>query len=167
MRELREYAKDMSAAELLRQLGPFALVQRPTDARVAQLALKLGAKRTVAVKRGALVEDDSLLLEFEDLVVATLPPVSEGAVLTVGRLPDCDLVVDDPSVSKRHANIHWLADEQRAAVEDLKSSNGTLLNGDELHMRMYLKDGDNLTFGDARFCFLLTAALHRKLTRPR
>ena len=41
------------------------------------------------------------IVEFEDLVVATLPPMSDSDELVVGRQPDCELVVNDSSVSKR------------------------------------------------------------------
>ena len=151
----------MSRGEFERQLGPFVLVQRPPDLIKQQKALELGAKRTVAVKRGAAVDDVSLLFEFDDLVVATLPPVDSSAPLNVGRLPDCDLVIDDPSVSKHHARVEW--DGTEALVEDLKSSNGTRMNGDLLQMKMAVRDGDTLTFGDAQFCYLTTGTLHARL----
>ncbi len=152
----------MRREEFQRQLGPFVLVQRPTDQLTQLRALQLGAKRTVAIKRGATWDDVSLLLEFHDLMVATLPPVDTGAPLNVGRLPDCDLVIDDPSVSKHHARIEW--DGENAVIEDLKSSNGTRLNGDQLHIKMIVHDGDMIEFGDARFCYLSTNALHARLT---
>src|SRR3954454_5708867 len=118
----------MSREEFERQLGPFVLVQRPPDLIKQQKALQLGAKRTVAIKRGVPADEVSLLFEFDDLVVATLPPVGKVAPLHVGRRPDSDLVIDDTSVSKLHARVEW--DGTEALVEDLKSSNGTFLNGD-------------------------------------
>jgi pSer/pThr/pTyr-binding forkhead associated (FHA) protein len=152
----------MSSQEFERQLGPFVLVQRPPDTLKQQKALQLGAKRTVAIKRGAANDELSLIFEFDDLVVATLPPIDKGVPLNVGRMPDCDLVIDDASVSKHHANVAW--DGTEAVVEDLKSSNGTRLNGDPLHMKMAVRDGDTLSFGDAQFCYLTTGTLHARLT---
>ena len=49
-------------------------------------------------------------------------------------------------------------------LEDLKSSNGTRLNGDELHMKMAVRDGDTISFGDTQFCYLMTNTLHARLT---
>ncbi len=45
--------------------------------------------------------------------------------ITIGRAPDCDIVIDDPTISPRHASI----DEHRA-VTDLGSVNGTSIDGD-------------------------------------
>ena len=152
----------MLREEFERQLGPFVLVQRPPDQVKQQKALQLGAKRTVAIKRSDTADEVSLLFEFDDLMVATLPTVDSGAPLNVGRLPDCDLVIDDPSVSKHHARIEW--DGKCALVEDLKSSNGTRLNGDGLNMKMIVRDGDTIAFGDTQFCYLTTGTLHTRLT---
>lgn len=152
----------MRREEFERQLGPFVLVQRPPDALKQQKAMQLGAKRTVALKRSDATDEVSLLFEFDDLVVATLPPLDTGAPLNVGRMPDCDLVIDDPSVSKLHARITW--DGKDALLEDLKSSNGTLLNSDALNMKMAVRDGDTISFGDAHFCYLSTNTLHSRLT---
>lgn len=163
VKELHRIAASMPREEFERQLGPFVLVQRPPDQLKQQKALQLGAKRTVAVKKGQLPADDvSLLFEFDDLMVATLPPVDTGAPLNVGRLPDCDLVIDDPSVSKHHARIEW--DGTQATLEDLKSSNGTHLNGDQLQTKIIVRDGDTISFGDTQFCYLATLTLHSRLT---
>jgi hypothetical protein len=162
VKELHRIAGSMRREEFERQLGPFVLVQRPPDQLKQLKALQLGARRTVALKRGDTADDVSLLFEFDDLMVATLPPVDSGAPLNVGRMPDCDLVIDDPSVSKHHARIEW--DGHDALVEDLKSSNGTRLNGDQLHMKMAVRDGDTIEFGDTQFCYLTTNTLHSRLT---
>lgn len=157
----------MTRDEFRRQMGPFALVQRPPDLLTQQKAMQLGTKRTVAVKRGDPSDEVSLLFEFDDLMIATLPPMSPGDKLTLGRLPDCDLVVDDPSVSKHHATLEWDEKQKRAWVEDQGSSNGTLLNAEPLHIKMAVKDGDTITFGDARFCLLVSDTLYLKLTTGR
>ena len=45
----------------------------------------------------------------------------------IGRDPGADIVVDDPEVSGRHARISWQDGAFR--IEDLASTNGTLVNG--------------------------------------
>lgn len=162
VKELHRIAGSMRREEFERQLGPFVLVQRPPDAIKQQKAMELGAKRTVALKRSDVTDEVSLLFEFDDLVVATLPPLESGAPLKVGRMPDCELVIDDPSVSKHHAQLEW--DGTNATVEDLKSSNGTRINSDLLHMKMIVRDGDTIAFGDTHFCYLTTSTLHTRLT---
>ena len=66
--------------------------------------------------------------------------------LTVGRDPACDIVIDDPSVSRRHARV-FLADG-RVYLEDLGSQNGTMVNGSPIHMPCALRSGDALTTGE-------------------
>lgn len=168
VRELHRIAASLDAQKLEQQLGPFVLLERPPDAQTQQKALQLGAQRTVAVKRPPTANDViSLLLQIDDLMVATLPPLDAESRIVVGRLPDCDLVVDDPSVSKHHANLTWDAAHRRVMVEDLGSSNGTWLNDERLHVVMAVRDGDTLAFGDAQFCFLSTATLYSRLTTGR
>ena len=66
--------------------------------------------------------------------------------LTIGRDPACDILFQDPSVSRRHARI-FLADGT-VYLEDLGSQNGTTVNGNSIHMPCALRSGDVLTIGD-------------------
>jgi pSer/pThr/pTyr-binding forkhead associated (FHA) protein len=106
----------------------------------------------------------ALLFAFDDLSVSTLPPLGERDELIVGRQPDCDLVIDDPSASKRHAAIRWDRALARCTVVDLGSTNGTFLNGSmKVRSEMPLRDGDIVGFGEAHFWFLLAQTLHARL----
>jgi serine/threonine protein kinase len=61
-------------------------------------------------------------------------------VFVIGRERACDIRIEDPAVSKRHARL-W-REGNRFLLEDLGSSNGTLLNGKRLVGRMPLQDND-------------------------
>jgi uncharacterized protein (TIGR02266 family) len=63
----------------------------------------------------------------------------------VGREVGCALRFNDPSVSRRHLRLVRRVDD--AFVEDLGSSNGTLLNGRVVSGSLRLHDGDVLTIG--------------------
>lgn len=65
-------------------------------------------------------------------------------VLYVGRREDCDIVFNDPSVSRRHARIDFWGGQY--TVRDLNSTNGTLINGKKVSLGL-LKEGDTVTFG--------------------
>lgn len=156
IKELRSFASRLSLEDFKRQLGPFALVQKPPEE-----GEKSEVTRTVIRPRVA-ANAPTLLFEFDDLVVATLPPMQAEA-LSVGRLPDCELVIDQPSVSRLHAKISWDEGSGRARLEDLKSSNGSTVNGIPVMRPTWLMDGDDVCFGDARFCYLLTASLYNNL----
>lgn len=68
---------------------------------------------------------------------------------TVGRQPENDLCVANPTVSKRHAELVLAND--RLLVYDLGSRNGTFLNGQRVGKRAEVRDGDRLQFGTALF----------------
>ena len=64
--------------------------------------------------------------------------------LLMGRVTACDVVVADAKASRRHARL--IAESGVVEIEDLESSNGTLLNGRPIDRRM-LRDGDRIEIG--------------------
>ena len=64
--------------------------------------------------------------------------------LTVGRSLDADVVLDDPRVSRQHARLE--VDGDRTRLVDLRSTNGTFVNGDRV-ANADLVAGDRLSFG--------------------
>lgn len=63
----------------------------------------------------------------------------------IGRSPDCQLSLDDPLVSRRHAILVVQADA--VYVEDLASRNGVLVNGKRISGPTRLSDGDQIQVG--------------------
>lgn len=82
-------------------------------------------------------------------------PITSGMVV-FGRSDECDVVLADPNVSRRHA--HAVVLNGMVAVVDLGSSNGTLINGIPIS-RAFLMDGDILTLGATTFRFADDQAL--------
>lgn len=70
--------------------------------------------------------------------------VQEGETLTVGRDPECQLVLEDGRVSRRHARLRW--NGSGWSLEDLGSKNGTSVNGLPA-AGAELRHGDWLSFG--------------------
>jgi predicted component of type VI protein secretion system len=70
----------------------------------------------------------------------------EGKLFTVGRAPDNDIVLDDPSCSNYHAALK-LTESGDFSVTDLGSTNHTRVNGHRVTTRD-LRDGDRVLFGD-------------------
>lgn len=68
----------------------------------------------------------------------------------VGRSPGCQLTFDDPRVSRRHACFH--VEARRVTVEDLRSRNGTLVNGVLLRGPMVLSHHDLVSVGSQELC---------------
>lgn len=69
----------------------------------------------------------------------------------LGRSPECDIVLDVGAVSRFHAQIISAGNDY--FVEDLKSRNGTYVNGELIHGRRQLKDRDQLKVCDLLFSF--------------
>ena len=74
-----------------------------------------------------------------------------GATLVVGRAPSSDIAIFDPTISRRHAELH--IDEGGVQLRDLGSSNGTFHNGARLAdgQAATIGPGDTLTFGKVAF----------------
>lgn len=67
-----------------------------------------------------------------------------GRVLSIGRLPECDITIADPNVSRRHAEVRPAG--AGFAVADLNSTNGTKVNGANI-TEQRLEDGDTISIG--------------------
>lgn len=77
--------------------------------------------------------------------------------ITVGRGADCDLVLDEPEISRHHALIE--VTPTGIVLKDLGSANGTFVNGSWVR-NAELKLGDQIGFDRGRFLVeSLTAAL--------
>ena len=81
-----------------------------------------------------------------------------GALTVVGRGDEADIVVDDPGVSRRHAEIRVTSDGPHlvATVRDLGSTNGTFVDGERIGRGEHgqpLGDGTTLTVGRTRATF--------------
>jgi len=70
---------------------------------------------------------------------------------TIGRSPDCDIFLDDVTVSRRHSVIAQAGGT--FTIEDLGSLNGTFLNRRRIE-RAPLTDDDEVQIGKYRFVFL-------------
>ena len=71
--------------------------------------------------------------------------------LSIGRSKDSDVQIDDRYASGLHARVFERGG--RTFVEDMKSTNGTLLNGATLKGEAELIDGDTVQIGDTVFRF--------------
>ena len=71
--------------------------------------------------------------------------------LSIGRSRDADVQIEDRYASGIHARI--FSRDTRSYVEDMNSTNGTLLNDAELKGEAELLDGDIVRIGDTEFRF--------------
>lgn len=71
--------------------------------------------------------------------------------MTIGRDVSTDILINDESISKKHAHIMSLPGG--FMLRDLESKNGTFINNQRIE-EAYLSDGDLITFGDVNFVFV-------------
>ncbi|MGH8583427.1 MAG: FHA domain-containing protein [Gammaproteobacteria bacterium] len=81
-------------------------------------------------------------------------PTPSSTELTIGRLAECTIQIPSPLVSREHARLTWHGEHW--AIEDLKSANGTFVNGKRLVGRTTLNMGDRVAI--ATFGFLFTGS---------
>ena len=74
--------------------------------------------------------------------------VLEHPVIMVGRGSECDVVINDASISRQHAQFLRQADG--VYVQDLNSRNGTRVNGEPLLSPRLVKPGDIISIGSVR-----------------
>jgi sulfite reductase (NADPH) flavoprotein alpha-component len=92
----------------------------------------------------------NLIVEKGEMDGTTIPITKHQVV--IGRdIGVVDVVVKDRLASRRHARISWMAIEY--VIEDLNSSNGTILNGKLLTKLQLLKSGDRIGIGKSTLLF--------------
>jgi adenylate cyclase len=89
-----------------------------------------------------------LILRYEEQGVEKTHRLKDGMSL-IGRLPTCDLVLNDPSVSRHHASIKHA--DGRCFIQDVGSRFGTFVNGNQVlavQDPVEIKHGDTVKLGE-------------------
>lgn len=133
-----------------------SLVPEPEPERIVGLPVPApgGADATV------MVDDKALRLRPPHGPESVFPV---GADVTVGRDPSCQLVIDDPLVSRQH--LKFVSDEQGWQIEDLGSSRGTFIDGRRLRGRTRAAGSFGIDLGSEEGgprLGVVTAGQHRK-----
>lgn len=90
-----------------------------------------------------------------------------GEEISIGRSSKCDIQVDQDAVSRQHATLK--NDAGRLLVEDLGSTNGTIVNDEHIEGPLRLRNGDFIKIGRTIFKFIasnnIEAAYHDEIYR--
>ena len=85
------------------------------------------------------------------LVLPSGERVDLGSTVTIGRLPECTVSINDSNISRQHAEIRISGNSY--VVVDLGSTNGTLVNGVKIAGQRPLSDGDIISVGSTHVRF--------------
>jgi hypothetical protein len=140
VRELCDAAREHARDEGYTFLGPVE-VELVVDDRMHTGAFQIEGKMREGVGGSGA---GSLVLPTGERVV-----LGERTI-TVGRMPESNIVLADPNVSRNHAEIR--PQGNGFVVIDLGSTNGTRINGVRV-TEQQLADGDEITFGNTRMRF--------------
>lgn len=98
---------------------------------------------------GALPAPEWALVAYAGVSLGRMFPLRAGSMV-LGRSPEVDIALLDAEVSRSHAKIHWETQGDGSVtltLEDLGSTNGTLLNGRRVNGKAALRAGDRITLG--------------------
>jgi hypothetical protein len=139
-RELADVARDHARDEGYVFVGPVDVeIHRAPSLREGRFAIVAEvAEGPEGLPAGSLVLPDG-----SRVVLGTEPVV-------IGRLPECSVVLSDPNVSRRHAELRRQGNE--VVLADLRSTNGTRVNGVPVHEKV-LADGDEISVGTTALRF--------------
>lgn len=127
------------------------LVSRPEEEEHGQTMIYSTSRRLREpfAERAAASRPPARALLLVDGRRLLVPP--RGGV--IGRSRDCDVVLDDAGVSRRHAELRGSG--ERWVIEDLGSTNGVYLNGHQVHGPHALQPGDRVEVGSTKIVFEL------------
>ena len=130
------------------------IVTRRIGIRIALIVLVMTAGTAMIMWMGELITQRGIgngmsILIFSS-VISRLPQEGRAILLgssgaLVGRSRECDVVIDDENVSRRHAEVRpsggaWI-------VRDLGSTNGVKVNGQRITGAQSLRPGDRIEIG--------------------
>lgn len=158
--ELISVARDHARSEGYSFLGPVSITLDADD------ALSPGTMRVNGEMERAVADAGAAARSMPDRTPAARVPASTGAALgggavlilpdgreiaisdrpvVMGRMPGCEVVLGDPNVSRRHAEVR--ASGRGWVVSDLGSTNGTKVNGVRISGSEPLRPGDEIRVG--------------------
>lgn len=153
-------AKTSSLQEFVTAYEGYFLIKRPNMRGASQPAPATIAYETVLTR----LEVDPFATEWRIVPVKKRPGNPYPDRLSVGRAPNCDVVLRLPSISKVHAHL-LVQPDNSFCLRDNQASNQTYLNGRKLEpgTTAKLAVGDSIALGSLTLEFVDAKLLHRML----
>lgn len=159
--ELGDLVRDHAAEQHYAFSGPVKVrleqqVELPTGQFRVRSSVRAGVDRSAAYNPSTTTERRATA--YLEINGTEHPVVAPG--LLIGRSAECDLRIEDPGVSRRHAELRVSGEGPDAtlAVIDLGSTNGTIVDGVRV-TRASVSDGSRIVLGST------TAVVRRRSSR--
>ena len=107
-------------------------------------------EKTLQTKSPNKPVEKSYLVAMSGPHAGTVFTLTQGDMV-VGRVAQADICLQDTQVSRQHAQFS--SDLGETKVQDLGSTNGTLVNGKKIEKQQAISDGDEIQIGDTIFRF--------------
>ena len=146
---------------------PRARRDKPPITEDAEAAFARELQRPNAGSGDEKLEQTSVLPKVSDqvtsrgghLVVLDGPDAGQKLALSVtptliGRLRTAEIVLSDPTISRRHLELVWSGRDDRFRLVDLGSTSGTVVNGEVVESDVVLAHGDVIALGKTELRFL-------------
>ncbi|QPK94172.1 DUF3662 domain-containing protein [Actinomyces sp. zg-332] len=158
MEQLEQWGIDTMAEEAVQSATNHAMNQRysfvgPVNVNfTVDDVLPTGTLQVVSTtRRGAIAPaTTSSSAQHPILEIDGTRYLLTGAVTVLGRGSDCDIVINDTGISRRHLQIQITP--ERVVAKDLGSTNGTYIEGHRTDIAT-LVDGNQITIGRTRILF--------------
>jgi hypothetical protein len=138
--ELAETAREYARSEHYHFMGPVSIELEVDNAlKPGRFAIESRMKESGGGGVGSLVLPSGARVALG------------GKVITIGRLPDCSIPVNDPNVSRRHTEVRPVGSS--FVLVDLGSTNGTKVNGMRINGEHVMNDGDIVSVGSTHLRF--------------
>jgi pSer/pThr/pTyr-binding forkhead associated (FHA) protein len=130
---------EMEADDGYDPLMPYGESEGGASVQFGEEAVPVIENRTLKlIAREGYLDGREFLLAYDDY-------------FDIGRSPNVEIVVDDPSISRVHARLK-ISEGGTLMVQDLRSTNGTYINGQDAK-RDLASLGDRIRFGEIPFLF--------------
>lgn len=125
--------------EVLSKADALAHVEEPSQTKPPAINLEKTSVLGMPVQKKACLQSDTQTFWLQ------------GISMEIGREQDCEICLDSAQVSKRHLRLR--CEQGRWYARDLRSRNGSTLNGKRMQREMRLREGMVLMIADRRFVF--------------
>ncbi|KAK9269838.1 hypothetical protein L1049_025411 [Liquidambar formosana] len=124
-------------------------VSKPDGEEERKIPVFTVLKNNAILKNIFLLDEPPSISQIKSMASADKSDQEMEEILTVGRHPDCNIMLTHPSISRFHLRIHSQPSLQKLSIVDLSSVHGTWISEKKIkpEVRVELNEGDMIRMG--------------------